>query len=265
MPSFTFDFYSKQLAQNTSVSVILPDVETVPENGWKVIYLLHGWSENHSAWMRYTSIERYANKRQCAVVMPDGGLSFYNDMVNGLKYFSYITQELPEICERYFRISRRREDNFIGGLSMGGCGSLTIGLTVPEQYAGIVCLSASNFPNSAFKEQYDSGKVWPGWLDSMKLIYGDIFPNLKGTDYDAFVKAKRVLEEGKPCPKIYHYIGLEEGDGLRWAQETQAFFEALPGNPFDYVLATRHGVHNWDSWDAVVSEGMDHVGLTEVK
>ena len=263
MPSFEFKFFSKVLGKSTAINVILPEAEEVPENGWKNIYLLHGWSEDHTAWMRFTSIERYANKRKCAVIMPDCGLSFYNDMAHGLNYFTYLTEELPEISARYFRISRRREDNFIGGLSMGGCGAVTTGLRRPDLYSGIICLSASNFPTDAFKEQYENGGFWPGWMESMKQIYGDVFPNLKGSDYDAYVMADKVVKAGGPYPKLFHYMGLEETDGLRWAKAMEQYFKGIPGDPFNYKLVTYHGIHNWDSWDAVIEEGMDYVGLCE--
>ena len=265
MASGTFDFMSRTLRKNVTISVILPEGIEKPEHGWKVIYLLHGWSENHSAWIRNTSIERYAQKRHLAVIMPDGDFSFYNDEANGLPYLSYITKELPELCSRFFGISTRREDNFIGGLSMGGCGALTVGLTRPDLYSGLIVLSAANFPDEAFREQYVTitEESWPGWHATMKRIYGDIFPNLKGTDYDAFHLAKKIVEQGGPYPKIFHYMGSDETDGMRWSKTMSDFFLGIPGNPFHYLFVTYPGIHTWESWDAHVCEGLDYLGLTE--
>ena len=262
MASFVFNFRSRILGKQTQISMILPEGCEIPENGWKTITLLHGWGENNSAWMSNTSIERYAQKRQLAVIMPDGGVSFYNDMADGLAYFSYLTEELPEICNKYFRTSLRREDNVIGGLSMGGCGALTTGLSRPDLYSGILILSAANFPADAFKEQMEH-PMFPGWLPSMRRIYGEIFPELRGTKFDAYVMAENVLKEGKPCPAIWHYMGSDETDGMRWSKTMSDFFLGLPGNPFRYRFVTYPGIHNWDSWDTVVCEGMDYLGLTE--
>ena len=76
---------SRKLGKSVNINVVLPKCEC-PENGFRVIYLLHGWSEDHTAWMRNTSIERYALKRDLAVIMPDGGFSFYNNMADGMRW-----------------------------------------------------------------------------------------------------------------------------------------------------------------------------------
>ncbi len=264
MASFVFNFKSKVLGKDTNIAVILPDCETVPENGWKTLYLLHGWSDNYMSWLRYTSIERYAKKRDLAVIMPDGEFSFYNDMADGLRYKTYLTEELPKVVNRYFRCSLRREDSFIGGLSMGGCGSLTVGLSRPDLYAGIICLSATNFPGDMFQLQHQSGRMSEGWYASMRRIYGDAFPDIKGTDHDAFVMTEKILAAGGPYPVLFQYMGLEEVPSLDFAKKMEEYYLSMPGNPFNYKLATYHGVHNWDAWDAHICEGLDHVGLTEV-
>ena len=90
------------------------------------------------------------------------------------------------------------------GGSMGGCGALTVGLTRPDLYQGIIILSAANFPADAFPEQYEN-QPWPTWLPAMRRIYGDIFPNLKGTKYDAYVLADNILKLFRKCHNDLHY------------------------------------------------------------
>ena len=265
MANLTFDYRSPVLGKETAFRMILPENIPVPKYGWKTLFLLHGWSDNYTTWMNQTSIERYALKRNLAVVMPDGEFSFYNDMADGLRYFTFISEELPEVCRKYFRCSSRRQDNVIGGLSMGGLGALSIGLSRPDRYSGIIVLSSANWPNDMFHEQYDSGRMPPQWLPAMKRIYGEDFPNLEGTEYDCFVKADRIVENGGPFPVLYHYCGLEETDLLRHSEIMRDRFLSYEGNPFRYTLSTYHGVHNWDAWDAVICEAMDHVGLKEVR
>ncbi len=264
MASGTLTFFSKTLGKSTNINFILPETEK-PENGFRVVYLLHGWSEDYTAWMRYTSIERYAMKRDLAVIMPDGGFSFYNNMANGLPYLDYITKELPEIASKYFNVSRRREDCFLGGLSMGGCGALTVGLTRPDLYNGLIVLSATNFPADAFQEQAKTitEESWPGWHRAMRRIYGESFPDLIGTDYDAFHLAEKIVSAKGPYPQIFHYMGTDETDGMRWSGEMKKFFLAIPGNPFRYTFVTYPGIHTWDSWDAHICEAFDTLGLTE--
>ena len=112
--------------------------------------------------------------------------------------------------------------------------------------------------------QYNAGKMPPGWLKSMRRIYGEIFPNLEGTEYDCFVKSDRIVANGGPYPVLYHYCGLEETDLLRHSNIMKDKFLGYEGNPFRYTLSTYHGVHNWDAWDAVICEALDYVGFKEV-
>src|SRR5665647_1599457 len=124
------DFYSEALGLSTSMSVILPQ-QTKTQIGMKgnvftikhpTLYLLHGLSDDHTIWMRRTSIERYASELGIAVVMPAVHRSFYTDMANGLNFWTFISEELPSIARSFFPLSEKREDNFVAGLSMGGYG-----------------------------------------------------------------------------------------------------------------------------------------------
>lgn len=250
-------YFSRVLSKSTTMNVILPEYREGPV---KTLWLLHGWSEDSSAWQRFSGIERFVNGKNIAVVMPDAHLSFYNDMAHGPAYFTQITQELPEIVHTMFGLSREREDNFIAGLSMGGYGALKLGLSCPEQYAGAGCFSASNFvagfsdPKSTLRRP---GKQWRDWMDN---IYGEEFDHLRGSRQDVYYLAQQILEEGKPCPKIYHCIGTEDG-GYSSAVETRDFFQSLPGNPFDYLYTEGPGVHDWHFWDAHIAQCLEHFGL----
>ncbi len=68
----------------------------------KVLYLLHGLSDDASAWQRYTAIESIAALYGLVVIMPSAGRSFYTDQPNGQNYFSYLTEELPRYLKQVF-------------------------------------------------------------------------------------------------------------------------------------------------------------------
>ena len=90
-------FFSEELNMFTGVNIILPlprDAKR-PVSSLPALYLLHGMGDNHTAWLRKTCVERYALKKGVAVIMPDGGLSCWEDMVHGGKYRSYVCGELP--------------------------------------------------------------------------------------------------------------------------------------------------------------------------
>ena len=108
-----------------------------------MLYLLHGLSDDHTAWLRYTSIERYATARGLAVVMPAVHRSFYADEAHGHAYWQFVSEELPRIVAAFFRLSERPEDTFVAGLSMGGYGALKLGLHHPERFAAVASLSGA--------------------------------------------------------------------------------------------------------------------------
>ncbi|NUS57267.1 MAG: esterase family protein, partial [Streptomycetaceae bacterium] len=99
------DFFSDVLGLSTSMTVLLPQqaesqigIEAVADAGAPpVLYLLHGLSDDDTIWLRHTSIERYAGQRGLAVVMPQVHRSFYADEAYGLRFWTFLSQELPEI------------------------------------------------------------------------------------------------------------------------------------------------------------------------
>ena len=86
------NFFSETLGLGCSMYVLLPqrplaDAQNKPRKKFRTLYLLHGRSDDHTAWQRFTSIERYVEKLNLAVVMPAVHRSFYNDMFYGGKYW----------------------------------------------------------------------------------------------------------------------------------------------------------------------------------
>ena len=143
------DFFSEALSLSTSMTVLLPQ-RTTTQIGMEghasdgpppVLYLLHGLSDDDTIWLRRTSIERYAAPLGLAVVMPQVHRSFYTDQAYGGRYWTFLTEELPELVGSLFRVSDRREDTFVAGLSMGGYGALKWALRHPERFAAAASLS----------------------------------------------------------------------------------------------------------------------------
>jgi len=163
------DHVSEKVGVNLPLNVILPDDlarggKALEER--KVLYLLHGLSDDASAWPRYTNIEILAREHGLVVVMPSAGRSFYADMANGQAYFSYITEELPAWLAAIFRISSARENTYIAGLSMGGYGAFKAAFLRPDLYtaacslSGVLALNAFLAPpdkieNQALMHEFD--------------------------------------------------------------------------------------------------------------
>ena len=60
---------SEALRMDTAVTVSLP--QKMEEAERPVLYLLHGLGDDHTAWVRRSNIDRYANREGIAVIMPE--------------------------------------------------------------------------------------------------------------------------------------------------------------------------------------------------
>src|SRR6478609_11942097 len=145
------DFYSEALGLSTAMTVILPQ-QTSTQIGMTgaaaagpppVLYLLHGLSDDDTIWLRRTSIERYVAELGLAVVMPQVHRSFYTDEAYGGRYWTFLSEELPALVSSFFRVSERREDTFVAGLSMGGYGALKWALREPARFAAAASMSGA--------------------------------------------------------------------------------------------------------------------------
>ena len=245
MALVTCDFFSESLMVGTSITVVLPQeteeqiglIDEVREGPPPVLYLLHGLSDDHTAWLRYTSIERYAVAHGLAVVMPAAGRSFYADEAHGHSYWTYISEELPRVVGQFFRVSQEPADTFVAGLSMGGYGALKLALTHPDRYAAAACLSGV-LDLVAFSKRPDRDEVM-GRVFDHKVRPGD----------DLFA----LLAAAKEIPPLHISCGTED-----WLLAScQRFAEAATAAGFEVATDFRPGEHAWSLWDAVIQDVLD--------
>ncbi|MBO5503023.1 MAG: acetylesterase, partial [Lachnospiraceae bacterium] len=115
------NYVSKSLFRTVTLNVILPvdklDAETMnymsTGNKFKTLYLLHGLIGNYTDWVSGTRIQRWAEEKDLAVVMPSGDNAFYvNSMAPNNDYGKFIGEELVEVTRMMFPLSDKREDTF---------------------------------------------------------------------------------------------------------------------------------------------------------
>lgn len=246
-------FHSDALGRGVSVNVILPEkaksmigMEGKLQTKYKTLYLLHGLSDDHSVWMRRTSIERYAAMRGIAVVMPAVERSWYTDTAYGANYFTFITKELPQVCRNYFQgMSHLQEDNFIAGLSMGGYGALKAALTYPENYAG--CASLSGALDIVDFFDYLDIKEW-------RANFGFDLENasqVEGTKEDLFYLADNAAKFGR----IYMCCGTEDGI----LSHSRKFHNKLQSLGVEHAYQESSGNHSWKYWDENIEQALDYI------
>ena len=228
---------SECLRGTTDVNVLLPESG---KRSYPTLWLLHGMSGNYSDWLRRTSVERYAEAAEIAVVMPSAENSYYEDMAHGARYYSYVTEELPAKLGAMLPLSSDPAETYVAGLSMGGYGAMKLALRHPERYAAAA--SFSGVLDLAARE--------------MQNIFPDIFfenfgeRSLAGTDADLFALLRRHVSEGTPLPKLYIWCGRQD----TLLPHNERFRDLCTELRVPLSYRTAPGAHEWGFWDMAVRE-----------
>ncbi len=247
-----FHFYSEALDVRTTINVILPqrnrlERRQAKDAKFRTLYLLHGHTDDHTAWQRWTSIERYVEGLDLAVVMPAVNNSFYTDMAYGMKYFTYLTRELPILLREILPLSAKREDTFVAGLSMGGYGAFKLALSRPEQYAAAASLSGAVDICRVLKEDPKDPDNGP-WLEKMHGIFGDLSKG-PGSRHDLFTLAE-TISRGKVKPRLFQYCGTED----TLDPDNSRFRDHVRTLPLDLTYTEGPGDHTWKYWDEKIQQ-----------
>ena len=233
------------IRRDTSLVVILPQDKFRNKDPAAVLYLLHGRRQNAQAWMRYSRIESYAEKYNIAVVMPEVQLSFYNDMRHGGAFFTYITQELPDLSGKMFHIPVEPERTYVAGLSMGGYGTLRCIFNRPDLYAGGASFSAVTDIHWRLRETRETD---PGYRD-LQAVFGAM-PEADASE-DLFSPSAPVFKTSRR-PKLYISCGISDA---RYEQNVR-LSEFLKEQGYNHEFQEWPGDHDWDFWDLSIQKAL---------
>ncbi len=242
MSFITCTFQSNILQKSVQFNVILP--QNIKQA--RVLYLLHGLSDDYSAWSRHTCIERYANEFGFVVIMPDGGKSYYTDMSTGDMYYKHFTEEIFTYIPSVFNINCKRENTFIAGLSMGGYGALKFALRNPELFFGAASLSGC-------VDVCHRLKTDPRWKMAKTQVFG-AESQVKESENDLFYLLKNNHFNTFPV-HIYLACGTEDflyKDNLLFAEELKKY-------RLSHQISFSTGIHDWIYWDNEIQEVLKYM------
>ena len=206
---------------------------------FKTLYLLHGLSDDCTAWLTGTRVARYAAEKGIAVIMPSGENGFYTDHDEGNRYGEYIGSELIRATRTMFNLSHRREDTYIAGLSMGGYGALRNAMKYNETFSKAGAFSAALICKEIFTYTDDAPRFHRR-REYFERVFGkpDAFT---GGDNDVYALAEKYAKTLK------FYISCGTEDFL--IENNRDFAAHMNKLGAGMLYIEEPGGHEWDFWD----------------
>jgi putative tributyrin esterase len=268
----TVEFSSDAVGRKMKYNIALPAKYDQSTDRYPVLYLLHGYSSNYTAWARLGAGD-YARALDLIVVMPDVGNSWYVNWAkseDGQKnnWEDFIIKDLIGHVDATYRTIAKREGRAINGLSMGGYGGLMLGLRHPDLFCSIGSESgAISFAKQVAKRLKDGeglprGRTLSATADPKIGIEnfnsqverspkGQIFTTPEEcAAYDPFELVTKI-----PADKMPH-ICIDCGTEDRLIESSQEFEKLLMEKKIPFSYAQSRGEHKPPYWAREVGHAM---------
>ena len=251
------NYYSDAMKQKMGVSVIIPEnkwgyslADRPADYRYPTLWLLCGGGFDHTDWLRYTALELFAAQHGVAVVLPGISYAGYMDTAEGdYKYWTQISQELPEYLRKIFPLSYEREDNFVAGFSMGGYGAFKWAMQQPEMFAacGTFAGPIGIIPRKPIAPDEKLGEpclrddfceppfqtLWAAFGSAAKL---------RNTPSDNLYMLEKHLAEGRELPTFYIAVGAQDPT----APDGYAVMDQMRQMGLQFNEIRDQGKHDWE-------------------
>lgn len=231
----TVNTFSPSMNKEIRAVVITPNsYSNNNEKQFPVMYLLHGYSGDYSAWTK-TSDEAImmADQHNFIIVCPDGDYdSWYFDspMDSTSRYETYIAQELVQWIDKNYHTNPSRKARAITGLSMGGHGALFLAFRHQDVYGACGTMSGGvdirPFPNN--------------W--SMQKHLGKQSEHPQNWENNTVINLLHLL-----TPKALA-ITIDCGTEDFFYDVNVRLHNELTYRNIPHTFISRPGAHNWDFW-----------------
>ncbi len=240
-------FFSESVGRFVQANVYLPAYEreqTAARPPFKTLYMLHGFTENAGSMSMYFDWASYSTTYGIAVVIPSGENAFYVDKPDGYygSFSRFIGEELVDVTRGLFPLSHKREDTYIGGISMGGYGAMYNGLRYRDRFSRIVAMSPA-----AYIYQNKNVTFTREFLNTFFVSK----ENYENSDLDpeyAFLQAKK---SGSRIPDFYICCGRQ--DPLVYEYDVR-LVKVLRENEISVQYREDDGIHNNAFWSKYFPE-----------
>lgn len=252
------------MGKDVKYAIYLPAGYESSERNYPVVYLLHGYTDDHTGWLQFGEINRYADKAiadgvipPMIIVMPNGDSSWYINSYDGKEnYEDFFIKEFMSSIEKMYRIKAEKKYRGVAGLSMGGYGTLIYSLKHPELFAAAAPLSAAVFNDEAVINSPENS-----WKNTFGQLYGR---DLKGNDrlnkswYDNSILKIVDTKSTDELKKVRYWIDCGDDDFL--TEGNCLLHIALSKKRVPHEYRVRDGAHTWTYWRTGITDALKFIG-----
>ncbi|MDD4144240.1 MAG: alpha/beta hydrolase family protein [Prolixibacteraceae bacterium] len=253
-------FNSSKLDYPVEYSIYLPPDYETSQRSYPVLYLLHGYGDDETGWIQFGEADIIADLGiaegefpPCIIVMPDGKVTWYINSYDGQDPWEdmFIEEFIPYI-EKKYRIRPKKEFRAVGGLSMGGNGSLLLSMRHPDMFSSCVAMSAGIFTD----EEILTKDIYERYFNN---IYGPGPVKGQVSDYWKSYSVLHLIENTDPdkLRSVRYYIDCGDDDFLYKGNSTLHIKMRDLGITHEYRI--RNGGHSWGYWRTSLFDGLKFI------
>jgi S-formylglutathione hydrolase FrmB len=254
------------MGRDVRYTIYLPSDYGSSQRTYPVVYLLHGYTDDHTGWLQFGEINRYADKAiadgiipPMIIVMPNADSSFYINSYDGKeKYEDFFIREFMPAVEKNYRIKSQKQYRGIAGLSMGGYGTLVYALKYPELFSAAAPFSAAVHDDTSIAAMPDDD-----YARTYAQLYGR---NLKGkarltkTWYENSILKIVESKSADELKKVRYWIDCGDDDFL--TKGNCLLHIALTEKRVPHEFRVRDGAHNWTYWRTGITDALNFIGIS---
>jgi enterochelin esterase-like enzyme len=277
------------------VIVYLPaDYRANTKKRYPVVYALHGYSIDNEKWTTEAKTPATidgafaAGVKEMILVLPDSRTvhngSMYSSSVTTGDFETFIARDVVGYIDAHYRTLPQRESRGLAGHSMGGYGTIRIGMKHPEVFGALYvmspcCLSARGAPSSetaakleALRSPAEAASL--GFFERATLAAAAAWtPNPKKPPFYLDLPTKdgvvqpdvlsrwaanapiAMVHQYVPALKAYKAIAFDVGDRDGLKVDTEALHKTLD----DYGIANSFQIYPGDHVSGVADRMQNHV------
>ena len=259
----SLSFSSKILNQDIKYSVYLPPSYNDSSKTFPVLYLLHGYTDDETTWLKSGRVDESINEgikngdmQEMIIVMPDGGLNWFVNAPQGnYNYEDMFIQEFIPWIDKNYHTKVDRKARYIGGLSMGGYGALRYAMRYSDLFSCCVAYS------SALRLNEEILKISQGRFDELySHVYGE---GIKGearlskhwNENNPLYLAEKIKADNLNKVDWYIFCGKDDS----FLTGNSVLVNIFKERGIKYKNLFNEGDHDWGYWSTYIKNGLEFI------